>query len=381
MNLAESPEELLLRESARKMLEAECSPALVRSLLDPGSDGHSPELWSRLAAGGWTGLGLPEDCGGAGGTLVDLGLFFREAGRVLLPSMFASTVFAAQLVSHLGTEAQRAGVLARIAEGSARATVAYLEPAVLHDWQKVSTTARLLPDGAWELSGTKTFVANASMADVIVVLARVKAPGYPETLATFAVERESAAAMTVSPVRTFAGDRQAAVVLDRVVVAPGALLGGEHGLLHTRSGFERVVDIMTALQCMEMCGGVERVVELTATYVSTRIQFGRPIGSFQAVQHHVANMGIQAEGALLLARKAVAYLAAGRPAHREVSHAKAWISRAYPEITLLAHQVWGGMGYVTETDLHLYSGRAKAAEVSLGTASHHLRRAAAAIGV
>ena len=87
------------------------------------------------------------------------------------------------------------------------------------------------------------------------------------------------------------------------------------------------------------------------------------------------------EGALLLSTKAVACLAAGRAAQREVSHAKAWISRAYPEITMRAHQVWGGMGYVTETDLHLYSNRAKATEVSFGTTSHHLRRAAGAIGL
>jgi alkylation response protein AidB-like acyl-CoA dehydrogenase len=380
MNLAENAEEILVRESARKMLEAQCPPALVRSLLDAASDGHSAELWSSLARGGWIGLALPEEAGGTGGTLVDLGLFFREAGRVLLPSTFASTVFAAHLISHLGRAEQRAEHLPAIIGGETIGTVAYLEPTVLHDWRKLTTVARPRPDEAWELSGTKLFVANGARADLLVVLALIRADG-DQTLAAFAVDPASASGIEVTPMRTFAGDRQAVVRLDRVVVPPDALLGDGRGRAETSSRFDHVLDVMTALQCMEMSGGAERVVELTAEYVSNRIQFGRPIGSFQAVQHHVADMGILAEGSLLLSSKAVAAVAAGRSAPREVSHAKAWISRAYPEITMRAHQVWGGMGYVTESDLHLYSGRAKAAEVSLGTASHHLQRAAGAIGL
>jgi alkylation response protein AidB-like acyl-CoA dehydrogenase len=288
-------------------------------------------------------------------------------------------VFAAQLICHLGRAAQRLELLPGIVGGDTIATVAYLEPGVLHDWRKLTTVARPLPDGAWELAGTKLFVANASLADLLVVLARIRADNDQETLAAFAVDPASADGIAVTPMRTFAGDRQAVVRLDRVVVPPTALLGEGSGRPETR--FEHVLDVMTALQCMEMSGGAERVVELTAAYVSGRIQFGRPIGSFQAVQHHVADMGMLVEGALLLSMKAVTALAADRAARREVSHAKAWISRAYPEITIRAHQVWGGMGYVTETDLHLYSNRAKAAEVSFGTASHHLRRAAGAIGL
>jgi len=381
MNLADSAEEIVIRESARKMLEGQCPPALVRRLLDVDSDGHSAELWSSLADGGWIGLALPEDSGGTGGTLVDLGLFFREAGRVLLPTTFASTVFAAQLICHLGRVEQRAELLPAIVAGETIATVAYLEPAVLHDWRKLTTVARPLPDGAWELSGTKLFVANASLADLLVVLARIGDGNEQETLGAFAVQPASADWIDVEPMRTFAGDRQSSVHLDRVVVPPTALLGDGSERAETGFRFEHVLDVMTGLQCMEMSGGAERVVELTAAYVSGRIQFGRPIGSFQAVQHHVADMGTLVEAAVLLSMKAVGALATGRAARREVSHAKAWISRAYPEITMRAHQVWGGMGYVTETDLHLYSGRAKAAEVSFGTASHHLRRAAAAIGL
>src|SRR5262249_11115334 len=187
MNLADSAEEILVRESARKMLEAQCPPALVRRLLDPSSDGHSAELWSTLAEGGWIGLALPEDSAGTGGTLVDLGLFFREAGRVLLPSTFASTVFAAHLISHLGRAVQCAEHLPGIVGGDTIATVAYLEPGVLHDWTKLTTVARPLPDGAWELSGTKLFVANGARADLVVVLALIEADGSRETLAAFAV--------------------------------------------------------------------------------------------------------------------------------------------------------------------------------------------------
>jgi alkylation response protein AidB-like acyl-CoA dehydrogenase len=374
MDLTESADQVLLREAARKLLENECTSGLVRTLGSPESDGHDPGLWRKLADAGWLGLAFPEDHGGGGASFFDLACFSREAGRVLLPTTFASTVFAALVVQHLGTDEQRSDHLRRMGARRSIATVALLEAAVLHDWSRLTTEATAQPDGGWELSGVKLFVPNAHLADLVVVVATVDG-----SLGAFLVDEFPTGAVRMRSLATFGGDRQSEICIDRLRVPRSALLGGTERLDRARADLEHVVDLATALQCMEMAGGAERVVEMTATYVSERVQFGRPIGSFQAVQHHVANMGTLAQGGLFLAQQAAWLLSEGRPARREVSQAKAWLSAAYPEITMLAHQVHGGMGYVRESDLHLYSGRAKATSASFGTRDHHIARLAEVI--
>src|SRR5699024_2813063 len=130
----------------------------------------------------------------------------------------------------------------------------------------------------------------------------------------------------------------------------------------------------TALQTMEMVGGMKKVIQMTVDYVSHRKQFGIPIGAFQAVQHHLANLSIYSDGAELAAYQAVNILSNGEDAVRETSIAKAVASKAYKEITIMDHQLWGGMGYSTESDLYLWSNRAKATELSFGTRDYHLKK-------
>ncbi|HEX5367251.1 MAG TPA: acyl-CoA dehydrogenase family protein [Acidimicrobiales bacterium] len=374
-----SEDERLLTDSARRSFERYCPITLVRALREPGTSGHSPELWSTMAAQGWLGLGLPEAHGGAG-SLVDLGLVAEEAGRALVPTTFRSTVQAAQLVALLGTAAQQGDLLARVAAGSLLATVAELEPQALHDPRYLRTVATPSGDG-WVLSGAKAFVANAGTADLMLVVARVADGAAGPVLGVFCVPA-GADGLSVSPHATFAHDRQARVVLDHVHVTAEAALGGPLGPgAATAAALADARARWVALLCAEMAGGAQKVLELTADYVTGRVQFGRPIGSFQAVQHHVADMATRADGARLATHQALWRLAHGRPAAREVAVAKAWTGEAYKAITVMAHQLHGGMGYVRENDLHLWSEHAKAAELSLGARDHHLFAVAAELGL
>lgn len=373
-----SAEERLLVESARKLFDRDCPTSLVRTLRQPESSGHSAELWAKMAGQGWLGLGLPEAHGGAG-TLVDLGMVTEEAGRALVPTTFRSTMQAVLLAAALGTDAQQADLVRLVADGTALLTVALTEPRAIHDARYLTTTA--VAEGAtWVLSGTKAFVANAHLADPLLVVARTSGAPSAPALGVFCVPA-AAEGLTVTPHATFAHDRQSRVVLDGVRVHADAVLGGPDAAGAALDAIERARQHWVALLCAEMVGGAQKVLELTAEYVTSRVQFGRPIGSFQAVQHHVANMAAGADGARLATYHALWRLAHGHPATKEVSVAKAWTGEAYKTITILAHQLHGGMGYVRESDLHLWSEHAKACELALGPRDHHLHVIAAQLGL
>ncbi len=369
-------------DAARRFLERACPIELVRRVREPAASGHDPQLWRALAEGGWLGLTFAPEHGGSGGSLVELGLFFRESGRVLLPTTFASTIAAGIFVERLGDDGQRARLLPRFADGSCIGTVAFAELEAEWVFDRYECTARELPDGRWELSGEKCFVGNGELAGVAVVLARLEPRDGSARLGVFAVDLDRHPEVERLPMATFGHDRQsrlrfASVVLD----STDRLAAGDATPDRSTTSVDDAFDVWTALQAMEMVGGAEKVIDLTVAYVNERMQFGRPIGSFQAVQHHVANMGMAAEGALLAAMQALGVLAAGHHARREVSIAKAWVNEAYKGATFSAHQLFGGMGYVLETDLHLWTERAKTTELTLGSRDEHLRRLAVEIGL
>ncbi|HEX4979888.1 MAG TPA: acyl-CoA dehydrogenase family protein [Acidimicrobiales bacterium] len=377
MDLQPSEEERLLAESARKVFERDCPTTLVRELREDTSAGHSDELWSKIASQGWLGLGLPERHGGAGG-LVDLGLVMEEAGRALVPTTFRSTVQAAQLIALAGTDAQQARLLAPIVEGRSLSSVAVAEPRAIHDLRHIEATASPAGD-EWVLSGVKTFVANAHLADPLLVVARTGGGSLERSLSVFSVAKGTPG-VSIEPHSTFAHDRQFRVRLDSVALSADDRLGALDGP-PAAAGLEEARLRWVALLCAEMVGGNLRVLDMTAEYVRARVQFGRPIGSFQAVQHHIANMGAGADAARLATYQALWRLATGRGAAREVSIAKAWTGRAYKEATVMAHQLHGGYGYVREHDLHLWSEHAKACEVALGGRDLHLLAVARELGL
>lgn len=368
MNFTLGEEQQMLKQVVRDFLAQECPPSHVRAMAASES-GFSLDLWRRITELGWTALAVPERFGGQGGTLVDLAVLFEEVGRVLLPSpLFATVALAAvPLARAEGAEALRERVLPAVARGELRLTAGLFELEGGYDIEAVTTAARTV-EGGYALSGIKAFVLDAAAADAILVLAR-KDDG---ERSFFFVER-GAPGVKIEPVATLDWGRQHIVRLEDVRV------GAEDEIRGLAP--EVVFDCATAVLCAEMVGAAERAMEMAVEWGKTRIQFGRPIGSFQAVSHKCADMLVGVESGRSLAYYACLALDEGRSdARAAVSAAKAYLSDVFPWIAEACLQIHGGMGYTWEHDAHLYLRRARAAEVRFGDAEFHRERLLAAIG-
>lgn len=317
----------------------------LRGLLSAGRAG----LWGDLAAAGVMGLGLSETYGGSGGSLSDLGIFAREAGRALCPMRVHSTAIAAHALHILGGEKSCVTWLPDLATGVIAATTALWNP---NDASDVTATMRADQDrdGAWRLTGTADFVNDADTADIVVV------SGFDRSGNTVGfVVRLHNEGVTLRPLALMGGHRASVLRFDDVpvddVLNDGAPLG--------RDDLRRTANAAVALTALDLVGVGEAVLERTVRYTTVRQQFGRPIASFQAAQHIVADMHIALAAARLAAQSAVDGIAAGRTAVRETAIARIQSATAAKWATLDAHQLHGGMGYVVETDLHLWSERAR----------------------
>ena len=334
----------------RALLKAEIPVSLVRALNEAGADRSTPTLWKALGDAGVFGLAIAEEYGGSGGSLDDLAVFHIEAGRALCPTTVHSTVHAALAINQLGTPAAKSAWLPRLANGSIRGTTALWSA---RDAAIVSAVLRADPVSTrWRLNGTVDYVADADVADILVVSAAT-----PEGSLVFVVDSD-ASGLTMEPLAMAGGPRTCAVRFDDVAVGAEALLGNHDSGVDPLA-LRRVANAAVALMSLDLVGVGQAVVDRTVEYTKLRHQFGRPIASFQAAQHLVANMHIALAAARLAAHSAVFWTARGRTATRETAIARMHAATAARLVTLDAHQLHGGMGYVTETDLHLWSERAR----------------------
>jgi alkylation response protein AidB-like acyl-CoA dehydrogenase len=336
--------------SLRALLAAENPVRAVRALSEPGADRSTPTLWKALADAGVFGLAIAEEFGGSGGSLDDLAVFYAEAGRALCPTTVYSTVVAAVAIDQLGNADAKAAWLPSLASGAVRGTTSLWNA---RDAALVSPMLRADPVAEqWRLRGSADYVADADMADLIVVSADAQ-----EGTAVFVVDARTPG-VVMEPLAMAGGHRAFAVRFDDVVVGADALLGSPHsGVAHP--ALRRVANTAVALGSLDLVGVGHAVLDRTVDYTKLRHQFGRPIASFQAAQHLVANMHIALAAARLAAHSAVFWLGRGHTATRETAIARMHAATAARLITLDAHQLHGGMGYVTETDLHLWTERAR----------------------
>jgi alkylation response protein AidB-like acyl-CoA dehydrogenase len=332
----------------RALLSAECPTSLVRAMDEAGADRSTPALWKALAAAGVFGLAITQKYGGSGGSLDDLAVFCTEAGRALCPTTVHNTVLAALAINQLGPPDVKAVWLPPLASGSIRGTTALWSA---RDAGVVSGVLRADPasTGDWRLTGAADYVADADLADVIVVSAAAR-----ERTPVFIVDA-GATGVSMEPLPMAGGHRAFTVRFDKVVVRADALLDGAT----PEPALRRLANVAVALGSLDLVGVGQAVIDRTVDYTKLRHQFGRPIGSFQAAQHLVANMHIALAAARLAAHSAVFWLARGHTATRETAIARMHAATAARLITLDAHQLHGGMGYVTETDLHLWTERAR----------------------
>ena len=368
MDFSLSEEQEMLQKSARDFLSAECPKSLVREI-EAGDLGYSPELWKKMAALGWMGLALPEEYGGAGFSLLDMAVLFEEFGRAAMPGPIFSTTVGALAVLEFGTEEQKRALLPKVATGELIMTMAMAEPEVNEDPRFIATRAES-HDGGYAITGTKLFVPYAHIADYTLVVARTEGASGDDSGLTIFIVDAKAAGINLTPLVTIAADKQFEVVFDKVSVSDSDILGSLHkGLPMVKAVLRKA----TAIQCAVMVGGAQQELELTAEHTKTRIQFDRPIGTFQAVQHRLADMFVDVQGARWTTYQAVWRLSEGLPADREVTIAKAFSNIACQRVAASAQQLHGGIGVDKDYDLHFYFRRAKAFELSLGSTPFHLK--------
>ncbi|MFI5327208.1 MAG: acyl-CoA dehydrogenase family protein [Candidatus Rokuibacteriota bacterium] len=373
MNFGFSEEQELLRNTARKFFENECPSDTVRRLMET-PEGINPELWKKLAEQGWLGLIYPEQYDGMALGLVDLVVLMEEMGRAVTPGPYFSTVLLGGLaVLEAGSDAQKKEWLPKIAAGDKRVALAWMEPSAQLGPAGVTLTA-VEKGGTYTLSGTKLFVHDAHTADALVVAARTRPGAGADGVSLFLLPRGTKG-LEVTLLPTMDQTRKLCeVACADVTVGADALLGAAGA---GWAPLARVLDRATVALCAEMCGGAQKVLDMTVEYAKIRQAFGRPIGSYQGVKHRAADMLVDVENSKSITYYAAWALDENSPeAPLAVSMAKAYVSDAFRRVAAAGIQLHGGIGFTWEHDLHLYFKRAKGSEFTFGDATHHRERVA-----
>ena len=359
MDLGLSEEQELLKNSAREFLEKECPEEHVRAM-EEDEKGYSSDLWKKMADLGWHSLMIPEAQGGAGFSFLDLCVLVEETGRALLPGPFIPNQVCAATLILAGTAAQQAKYLPKIADGSQIHTYAITEPS--GRWDREGITMKANADGT--LSGTKLFVPDANVADYLHVVAH----GADGAINDYIVAR-TAPGVAVTVLKTIASDKQAEVVFTNA--KPEDVLtmdAATAGAIRNRA---------TALECAYLVGLAQKDFEISVNYAKERVQFGRPIGSFQAIQHKAADMVTDVDGMRFIMYKAAWATSEGESsADMDVAMAKAWCSDASRRVVAHGQQIHGGIGFTKDYVIQLFFRRQKRAELFWGDADYHRERVA-----
>ena len=371
MNFAFSEEQEELRKVVKDFLNAKSDEATVRELMDT-EDGYDQAVWTQMAEQmGLQGLVIPEEFGGSGYSFVELIVVLEEMGRRLLCAPYFSTVvLAGQTLLHSGDDAAKKDYLPGIASGETIATLAYTEPN--GRWDESAVTMTATKDGdAWKLSGEKLYVLDGHTADLIITAARTD-----KGVSLFAVAGD-ATGLTRTALSTMDQTRkQARLEFDGV---EGRLVGTEGAGWDVLS---QVLDLAAVALAAEQVGGAQEVLEMAVQYAKDRVQFGRPIGSFQAIKHKCADMLLEVESA-----KSAAYYAGWCASELNdelpsvASLAKAYCSEAYFHAAAENIQIHGGIGFTWEHPAHLYFKRAKSSELLFGDPTYHRELLAQRIGI
>jgi alkylation response protein AidB-like acyl-CoA dehydrogenase len=371
VNFAFSEEQEELRRITRQFLDSKSPETEVRRLMET-TDGYDPAVWSQMANElGLQSLVIPEEYGGQGYTYVELTVVLEEMGRALLAAPFFSTVaLATNAILHSGDEAAKKELLPGIASGETIATLAFTEPNGRWDLSGIEATATKGGDG-WTIDGTKMFVLDGHVADLIVVAARTG-----DGVSLFKVAGD-ASGLTRTALATMDQTRKQAKL--EFAGVPAALIG-EEGKGGDVLG--RVLDLAAVALAAEQVGGAQRVLDMSVEYAKDRVQFGRPIGSFQAIKHKCADMLLEVESA-----KSAAYYAAwcASELNDELPEvaclAKAYCSEAYFHSAAENIQIHGGIGFTWEHPAHLYFKRAKSSELLFGDPTYHRELLAQRLGI
>ncbi len=376
MDVRLSEEQEILRKAARDFLTDKCPKTLVREM-EQDDKGYSPQLWQEIADLGWMGLAFPEKYGGGDMSFLDLAILLEEMGRVCFPGPFFSTVILGGLpILDAGSDEQKQKYLPEIISGKAIFTLALTEASGKYDAASVKARANADGDG-YVINGTKLFVPDANVADYLLCAARTDDKARAEDGITVFIVDARSPGISHTVLKTIARDKQCEVVFNGVKVPKENILGE---LNQGWSEMQKILERATIAKCCESVGGMQAVLDMTVPYVKERVQFGVPIGVFQAIQHHCVNMLVYVESARVIAYETAWKLSGGRPYSKEAAMAKAWVSDAYQRVVALGTQSHGGVSIMEDHDMPLYYRRAKAAELVFGDARFHRKTVARNLG-
>lgn len=361
----------MIRKSAADFVKGHSTIERVREMLGD-EKGYSPELYTQMAESGWLGCVFPEDAGGIDLGYVDLVCIQEELGKGLIPEpLLTSAVLGGNCIFLGGNDAQKGDLLGQVIGGELTLTLGAYELDGRFDLNHVGTEAKA--DGSdYVLNGTKSFVSQAQNADKIIVSARTSGDTSDSDGITLFIVDAGTAGVSIQSVSTVDHRPRAMVKLENVKVGGDAVLGEVgKGLAILENAIDRAIVAL----CAEMLGGMETVLQMSVAYSKERVQFDRPIGSFQAIKHKAANMYTELETAKSAVYYAAMALDDDMPdAKAAVSCAKALCSDSYVHLTQEAIQIHGGIGFTDEHDAQLYYKRALASSVTFGDAAYHRDR-------
>jgi alkylation response protein AidB-like acyl-CoA dehydrogenase len=355
------------KKTFQDFLEAECPSTLLRDL-EESEEGYSKELWDKMAELGWMGLGLPEEYGGVVDDFAVLMLLYEEIGRTLMPSPHFTTVaLCGRTIAKCGSEDQKKDLIEKIAAGQMTMSLALLEESCTYNPADIKTEARAEGDD-YILNGRKLFVPYANTADCLLVAARTADGGAEGDGITLLMVDPGESGVGISPLQIISNEKVFEVVLENVKVPKANVVGAEGG---GWSPLAQTLDEAKVLLCAEMVGGSQKAVDMAVEYAKERVQFGRPIGSFQANSFRLADFQTEVDGGRLLTYEAGWKISEGLPALKEIAMAKGYMSDLYKKVAHGCLQVHGGYGFMEEFDIQLYFRKAKACEALLGGADEH----------
>jgi alkylation response protein AidB-like acyl-CoA dehydrogenase len=378
MDVSFTEEQEMLQKSASDFLAAECPKTLVREL-EEDERGYSPELWKKMAGLGWMGLAIPEEYDGMGMTFQDLTVLVEQMGKNVVPGPFNCTVVeSASAVVEAGSEEQKKELLPKIASGDLIVTMALLEPGgVYYEAAGINLRATAKGDG-FILNGTKVFVQMANAADYIICAARTAEGASLDNGITLLLVDARSPGIQVEVIPTIAYDKLCEVRFDNVSVPKQNVLG------EVDKGWPVIQKVMlkaTVAKAAESAGGMQAALDMTVAYCKERVQYDRPIGAFQALQHIMSNMWMITQTSKYLVYQAAWLVSEGLDCAMEVSMAKAYVNENYKWLTERAVSLHGGIGTSREHDVGHYYRRAKAADTAFGGTDFHRELVAGKIGL
>jgi len=377
VNFNYTEQQNMLRTMAKEFLAGECPKSRTREL-EKDPSGYDPGAWKRMAELGWMGLLLPAEYEGSGADLMDMVILMEEMGRNILPGPFFCTVALAALpIMDYGSKDQQARYLPRIAGGETVWTLAIKEDPADCGFSRIRTSARPA-HGAYVLNGEKTLVPYANVADYMLVLARRSDDKALEKGLTLFIVDMKKPGIQVDTIPTITGEILCQVRFENVTVGNGDVLGTAGGAENT---VRQLLDKAALLKCAEVSGASQAVLEMTVAYGKDRQQFGKPIGTFQVIQHKLVDMLIQVDGLQHLVYQAAWMMSAGADSSAQIAMAKVKANEVYQRAALDGIKIHGAIGFSVDHDMGLYYRRVLASRFVPYNNDHYLEKVAEAIGL